>query len=106
MKTPSVQLAAVCEDTGEEVECKVKDNGDGTFKCIYYPKTPGSYKIHINFMDEPIPQAPVSVTIKPFCDPSKVKAYGPGLTGKNSFRFVYFVSFKLSIKKFPQNIIF
>ena len=82
VKKPTVQCKVVNEDTGEEVDCKIKDNMDGSFKVIYYPKAPGKYVVNIHFMDEPIPKSPVSVTIKPFCDPGKVKASGPGLTGK------------------------
>ena len=82
VKNGSVQVKVISDSDGEEVECRIKDNGDGTFTCIYYPKVPGSYKVNINFMDEPIPNSPVNVTIRPFCDPGKVKAFGPGLAGK------------------------
>ena len=66
---------------------KVEDNGDDTFSVIYYPKNPGKYTITICFMDEEIPKSPVKVNIVTFCDPSKVKATGPGLEGKNHLYF-------------------
>lgn len=76
----SVQVKAV-DDNGAEADCKVTDNDDGTFSVVYYPKTPGKYIITICFMDEAIPKSPISVNIVPFCDPTKVKATGPGLEG-------------------------
>lgn len=77
----SVQVSCV-DESGNPVEVKVKDNGDDTFTVVYYPKAPGKYTITICFMDEPISQSPVSLTIIPFSDASKVRATGPGLQGK------------------------
>lgn len=76
----SVQVKAV-DENGVTADCKVTDNNDGTFSVVYYPKTPGNYTITIYFMDEEIPKSPVRVKVMPFCDPSKVKATGPGLQG-------------------------
>ncbi|XP_057297037.1 filamin-B-like isoform X3 [Hydractinia symbiolongicarpus] len=76
----SVQVSCV-DESGNPVEVKVKDNGDDTFTVVYYPKAPGKYTITICFMDEPISQSPVSLTIIPFSDASKVRATGPGLQG-------------------------
>lgn len=76
----SVQVKAV-DENGAEADCKVTDNDDGTFSVVYYPKAPGKYIITICFMDEAIPKSPISVNIVPFCDPTKVKATGPGLEG-------------------------
>ncbi|XP_066922248.1 filamin-A-like isoform X11 [Clytia hemisphaerica] len=76
----SVQIKAV-DENGEEADCKITDNSDDTFSVIYYPKNPGKYTITICFMDEAIPKSPVSVKVVPFCDPTKVKASGPGLEG-------------------------
>jgi hypothetical protein len=71
----------VVDFNGDEVESTVKDNGDGTFACAYVPKSAGKYVISIWFMDEMMPKAPITVDVQPFCDPSKVKATGPGLAG-------------------------
>lgn len=89
----SVQVKAVGEN-GTEADCKVTDNGDGTFSVIYYPKAPGKYVITICFMDEEIPKSPKSVVVIPFCDASKVKATGPGLEGM-LLHFDYFVNVKI-----------
>ncbi|XP_065679926.1 filamin-B isoform X2 [Hydra vulgaris] len=69
------------DESGNEVDVKVKDNDDGTFTVVYLPKSPGKYTLKIQFMDEDIPKSPIVVNIIPFCDPSKVKATGPGLEG-------------------------
>jgi filamin len=81
VKNPAVTVTCVNDDTKEPVDVRVKNNGDGTFKCAYFPKIAGPHTITIEFMDEPIPKSPVKVTIKPFCDPANVKCYGPGLSG-------------------------
>lgn len=90
--TGTVQVKCV-DESGNEVDCNVKDNGDGTFTVTYSPKTPGKYVITISFMDEQIPKSPVNVTILSFSDPTKVKATGAGLQGMS----LYFYSFLIII---------
>ena len=80
VKGGSVQVFCT-DESGAEVDVKVKDNDDGTFTVVYFPKAPGKYTIKIQFMDEDIPHTPIFVNIIPFCDPTKVKATGPGLEG-------------------------
>jgi len=63
VETASIQL--VVKTNGENVASKVKDNGDGTFWCIYFPEVPGLYTVSIYFMDEEIPMSPFAVTINP-----------------------------------------
>lgn len=66
---------------GEKVE-EVKEE-DGLKKYRYYidPDEAGDYKIDIDFSDEPIPKSPFLVHANWKTDPSRVKAYGPGIEG-------------------------
>ncbi|BFZ10498.1 hypothetical protein BsWGS_13537 [Bradybaena similaris] len=67
---------------------KLKDNQDGTLEVSYVPSEPGDYTVSVTHTDNPIQESPFKATIKPSTQapavsgvPSKVKAYGPGLTG-------------------------
>ncbi|XP_033105524.1 filamin-A-like isoform X2 [Anneissia japonica] len=62
------------------IDCK--DHGDGTCKVTYTPNSIGPYKINVLFADEHIPGSPFNAKVY---DPSKVKAYGPGLEPAKSF---------------------
>jgi len=62
-----------------EVKCDLKDNGDGTFTCTYKPVKPGQYTINVKFDGVILPKCPVKVSVGSTADPSKIKAWGPGL---------------------------
>ncbi len=70
----NLQIEGPCE-----AEFDVQDHGDGTATVKYCPVEAGEYKINIQFADENIPGSPFTPVFKPLTDPSKVKAYGPGL---------------------------
>ena len=72
------------DETGNKVECHVTDNGNNTFKVIYFPKLANKHKIYVRFQGEEIPESPITVPVQPFCDPTKVKANGPGLSGEHT----------------------
>ena len=53
-----------------------KDNGDGTFRIEYEPKSVGEYTASVFFADQEIPKSPVKINVQPSIDVSKVKVDG------------------------------
>ncbi|RXN30122.1 filamin-C-like isoform X2 [Labeo rohita] len=64
---------------GVDVPVKVRDVGDGVFKCDYCPVKPGKYHVNITWGDQPIPRSPFEVEVSKEAGPQKVRAWGPGL---------------------------
>lgn len=62
-----------------DVKCELKDNGDGTFTCTYKPTKAGQYTVTVKFDNGMVPKCPVRVSVGSTADPSKIKAWGPGL---------------------------
>ncbi|ESO10099.1 hypothetical protein HELRODRAFT_72745 [Helobdella robusta] len=66
-----------------QAKINCSDNHDGSALISYTPTEPGEYAIHILCDEEDIHMSPWMAIIKPkpsdSFDPSKVKAYGPGL---------------------------
>lgn len=62
-----------------DISPELKDNGDGTFTCTYKPTKPGQYTIIVKFDSTVVPKCPVKVSVGSTADPSKIKAWGPGL---------------------------
>ena len=58
---------------------QIKDQANGMVRCEYTPTEEGDYQVDIQYGGVHIPQSPYSVRVCPSTDPSKVKAYGPGL---------------------------
>ena len=69
------------DEDGNPAEVKLKDNRDNTYSVSYMPLKPGKYTVTIKFNNSDIQKSPFIVPIDPYCDPSKVKADGPGLKG-------------------------
>lgn len=57
----------------------VKGNGDGVFSILYTPFEAGRHTIELSYDNVPVPGSPFVVHVKSTCDPSKCKAFGPGL---------------------------
>ena len=66
---------------GEQLE--EKEAGPGVRKYRYFidPEEAGEYTVQVNFADQPIPGSPYRVHASWKTDPSRVKAFGPGLEG-------------------------
>ena len=62
-----------------DVTSELQDNGDGTFTCTYRPTKAGTYTIRVKFDNGVVPKCPVKVVVGSTADPSKIKAWGPGL---------------------------
>ncbi|KAK6175820.1 hypothetical protein SNE40_014207 [Patella caerulea] len=73
--------AILTDPTGQKFESPVTNNNDGTYKVAYTAFAQGPHTMDVTYNDAPIPQSPFKVTAVPGCDPSRVKAYGPGLRG-------------------------
>ena len=71
---------------GEE-KVDVKNNGDGTYSCCYYPGKFGKYVASVTWSSVQVPNSPFNVKVAPAVDASRIKAYGPGLE-KGMFRFL------------------
>jgi len=75
--------AILTTPSGTLTEAQVIDNKDGTYTGLYTPFEQGPHKIDVAYDGLIVPNSPFHVNAAPGCDPSKVKAYGPGLIGAN-----------------------
>ena len=62
-----------------DVEAKVADNGNGTYDVTYNPEEPGDYQVAVTLHDQPIKDAPFSVSIKTSPSAGNSWAEGDGL---------------------------
>ncbi|XP_032664759.1 filamin-A isoform X4 [Odontomachus brunneus] len=65
--------------SGGKTEKLIIAQGDGTYRVSYTPFEEGCHTIDILYDNVPIPGSPFSVNVKRGSDPSKCRAYGPGL---------------------------
>ncbi|XP_052680465.1 filamin-C-like isoform X8 [Crassostrea angulata] len=63
---------------------EMKKKPDTTTEVTYHPTKPGDYTIDVTYDGKQVKDSPFKATIKPEDAASKVKAYGPGLTGGNA----------------------
>lgn len=54
---------------------------DDIFRIMYTPFEAGRHTIELLYDNAPIPGSPFVVNVKAGCDPSRVRAFGPGLEG-------------------------
>ena len=66
---------------GENLEEEQVEEGLKKYRYFIDPDEAGEYTIKVDFSDEPIPGSPFKVQANWKTDPSRVKAYGPGLEG-------------------------
>ena len=69
---------------GEKVQEEQVEDGLKKYRYYIDPDEAGDYVIGIKFADEEIPDSPFKVHANWKTDPTRVKAYGPGLEGGNS----------------------
>ncbi|XP_026548729.1 filamin-C-like, partial [Notechis scutatus] len=77
---------------GTPIDIKVKDNGNGTFSCVYIPTKAIKHTIIISWGGVNIPKGPFRVSVGEGSHPDKVKVYGPGVekTGLKANEPTYF----------------
>ncbi|XP_067915419.1 filamin-C isoform X1 [Heterodontus francisci] len=67
--------------SGAKTDSYIKDNGDGTYRVEYTAYEDGVHMIEVLYDDVPLPKSPFRVGVTEGCDPTRVRAYGPGLEG-------------------------
>ncbi|XP_032219787.2 filamin-A isoform X1 [Nematostella vectensis] len=72
-------MASVTNPSGAHTDTLITDNQDGSFGVSYTPFEEGIHDLAVKFGDDHIPGSPFKVDVLPVTDPSKCKAYGPGL---------------------------
>ncbi|KAI4879622.1 hypothetical protein NFI96_025042 [Prochilodus magdalenae] len=74
--------ARITSPSGKSVPCVVEPQpGKGASLVKYIPKEEGVYTVDVLYDGNPVPGSPFSVDAMLPPDPSKVKAFGPGLKG-------------------------
>lgn len=70
---------SITNPSGGKTEKTITPQEDGTYRVSYTPFEEGPHVIDILYDNVPVPASPFSVNVKRICDPTKCKAYGPGL---------------------------
>ncbi|KAK0161840.1 hypothetical protein PV327_008250 [Microctonus hyperodae] len=70
---------SITNPSGGKAEKIMTPQNDGTYRVSYTPFEEGRHTIDILYDNVPIPGSPFSVNVKKICDPTKCRAYGPGL---------------------------
>uniref|UniRef100_A0A3Q2XW38 Filamin C, gamma b (actin binding protein 280) n=1 Tax=Hippocampus comes TaxID=109280 RepID=A0A3Q2XW38_HIPCM len=73
--------ARIVSPSGTATDGYTTDKGDGTYRVEYTPFEDGTHLIEVLYDDVPVPKSPFRVSVAEGCDPTRVRAYGPGLEG-------------------------
>ncbi|XP_038668148.1 filamin-C [Scyliorhinus canicula] len=71
----------IANPSGAKTDSYIKDNDDGTYRVEYTAYEDGVHVIEVLYDDVPLPKSPFRVGVMEGCDPTRVRAYGPGLEG-------------------------
>ncbi|XP_064417245.1 filamin-C isoform X3 [Latimeria chalumnae] len=71
----------ILNPSGAKTDPYVTDKGDGTYRVEYTAYEDGIHLIEVLYDDVAVPKSPFRVAVTEGCDPSRVRAYGPGLEG-------------------------
>uniref|UniRef100_A0A4W6F0Q2 Filamin C n=1 Tax=Lates calcarifer TaxID=8187 RepID=A0A4W6F0Q2_LATCA len=71
----------IISPSGTNTENYITDKGDGTYRVEYTAFEDGMHLIEVLYDDAPVPKSPFRVSVVEGCDPTRVRAYGPGLEG-------------------------
>ncbi|XP_041637158.1 filamin-C-like isoform X6 [Cheilinus undulatus] len=71
--------ADISNPSGANTDAYITDKGDGTYRVEYTPYEDGLHLIEVLFDEVSVPKSPFRVSVTEGCDPSRVRAYGPGL---------------------------
>ncbi|XP_041964970.1 filamin-C-like isoform X2 [Alosa sapidissima] len=71
--------ARIINPSGNNTDAYLTDKGDGTYRVEYTAYEEGIHLIEVLYDDVPIPNSPLRVGVVEGCDPTRVRAYGPGL---------------------------
>ncbi|KAM6136829.1 filamin-C, partial [Pterocles gutturalis] len=64
---------------GFPIDIKVKDNGDGTYRCVYVPTKAIKHTIIVTWGGVTTPRSPFRVGVGEGSHPGRVRVYGPGV---------------------------
>ncbi|KAJ8002627.1 hypothetical protein DPEC_G00160850 [Dallia pectoralis] len=73
--------ACIINPSGTNTETYITDKGDGTYRVEYTAFEDGMHLIEVLYDDVTVPKSPFRVSVVEGCDPTRVRAYGPGLEG-------------------------
>ncbi|KAM8813690.1 filamin-C isoform 3-T3 [Rhynchonycteris naso] len=73
--------ARVLNPSGAKTDTCVTDNGDGTYHVQYTAYEEGVHLVEVLYDDVAVPKSPFRVGVTEGCDPTRVRAFGPGLEG-------------------------
>ncbi|XP_061204465.1 filamin-C isoform X1 [Neopsephotus bourkii] len=73
--------ARVLNPSGAKTDTFVTDLGDGTYRVEYTPYEDGVHRVEVMYDEVPVPKSPFRVAVAEGCDPTRVRAHGPGLEG-------------------------
>ncbi|XP_075285684.1 LOW QUALITY PROTEIN: filamin-C [Opisthocomus hoazin] len=71
--------ARVLNPSGALTDTRVTDHGDGTYRVDYTPYEEGMHRVEVTYDEVAVPKSPFRVGVAEGCDPSRVRAHGPGL---------------------------
>lgn len=71
----------IISPSNTNTETFITDKGDGTYRVEYTAFEDGMHLIEVQYDDAPVPKSPFRVAVVEGCDPTRVRAYGPGLEG-------------------------
>ncbi|XP_062347484.1 filamin-C [Cinclus cinclus] len=69
----------VLNPSGTPIDTFVTDLGDGTYRVEYTPFEEGLHLVEVTYDDVVVPKSPFRVGVAEGCDPTRVRAHGPGL---------------------------
>ncbi|XP_011794954.1 PREDICTED: filamin-C isoform X1 [Colobus angolensis palliatus] len=73
--------ARVLNPSGAKTDTYVTDNGDGTYRVQYTAYEEGVHLVEVLYDEVAVPKSPFRVGVTEGCDPTRVRAFGPGLEG-------------------------
>ncbi|XP_051548052.1 filamin-C [Myxocyprinus asiaticus] len=71
----------IINPSGANTDAYITDKGDGTYRVEYTAFEDGLHLIEVFYDDVAVPKSPFRVSVLEGCDPTRVRAYGPGLEG-------------------------
>ncbi|KAF0028696.1 hypothetical protein F2P81_017801 [Scophthalmus maximus] len=78
-KSGSQIKSCISNPSGANTDAYITDKGDGTYRVEYTPYEDGLHLVEVLFDEVSVPTSPFRVSVTEGCDPSRVRAYGPGL---------------------------
>uniref|UniRef100_A0A8B9K1B8 Filamin C, gamma b (actin binding protein 280) n=1 Tax=Astyanax mexicanus TaxID=7994 RepID=A0A8B9K1B8_ASTMX len=69
----------IVNPSGSNTDAYITDKGDGTYRVEYTAYEDGVHLIEVLYDEVSVPKSPFRVSVTEGCDPSRVRAYGPGL---------------------------